>query len=126
MAEKIKSVRDLKAYQIAFRCAMEVFSITKEFPAEERYSLTDQIRRASRAVCSNLSESWRKRRHRKVFVNTLSDAMSEAAETQTWLEFSLSCGYIDQSSFDRLHGEYEGIIGMLNMMECKADKFCFA
>jgi four helix bundle protein len=118
--------RDLKVYQAAFRCAMEIFEITRQFPAEERYSLTDQIRRSSRAVCSNLSESWRKRRYRKVFVNKLSDAMSEAAETQTWLEFCLACGYIEQAVFDRLHDEREGIIGMLNMMECKADKFCFA
>ncbi|MRR51432.1 MAG: four helix bundle protein [Rhodocyclaceae bacterium] len=126
MADRIKTVRDLKAYQAAFRCAMEIFEITKRFPAEERYSLTDQIRRSSRAVCSNLSESWRKRRYRKVFVNKLSDSMSEAAETQTWLEFCLACGYVDQPVFDRMHDEYEGIIGMLNMMECKADKFCFA
>ena len=126
MADRIKTVRDLKVYQAAFRCAMEIFEITKRFPAEERYSLTDQIRRSSRAVCSNLSESWRKRRYRKVFVNKLSDSMSEAAETQTWLEFCLACGYVDRSVFDRMHDEYEGIIGMLNMMECKADKFCFA
>ena len=125
MPEKIKTVRDLKAYQAAFRCAMEIFEITKKFPAEERYSLTDQIRRSSRAVCSNLAESWRKRRYQKVFVNKLSDSMSEAAETQTWIEFCLACRYIDQPVFARLNDEYEAIIGMLNMMEYKADKFCF-
>jgi four helix bundle protein len=126
MAERIKTVRDLKVYQAAFRCAMEIFEITKSLPLEERYSLTDQIRRSSRAVCSNLAESWRKRRYRKVFVNKLSDSMSEAVETQTWLEFCLACRYIDQSEFARLDNEYEASIGMLNMMECKADKFCFA
>ena len=125
MPEKIKTIRDLKAYQAAFRCAMEIFEITKKFPAEERYSLTDQIRRSSRAACSNLAESWRKRRYQKVFVNKLSDSMSEAAETQTWLEFCLACRYIDQTAFARLNDEYEAVIGMLNMMEFKVEKFCF-
>jgi four helix bundle protein len=73
--EKIKSARDLKVYKLAFACAMEIFQITKSFPSEERYSLTDQIRRASRSVCSNLGEAWRKRRYRAVFINKLTDAM---------------------------------------------------
>ena len=122
---KIGSVRELEAYKMAFEAAMRIFHVTKAFPAEERFSLTDQIRRASRSVCTNLSEGWRKRRYKAVFVNKLSDAMQEASETQTWLEFSLACGYIDQSTFDELFQEYENILGKLNNMERKADTFCF-
>ena len=122
---KIESVRKLEAYKMAFEAAMRIFRLTKNFPAEERFSLTDQIRRASRSVCANLSEGWRKRRYKAVFVNKLSDAMQEASETQTWLEFSLTCGYLDQSTFDELFQEYENILGKLNNMERKADTFCF-
>jgi four helix bundle protein len=73
MREKINSARDLDVYGLSFECAMEIFQITKEFPVEERYSLTDQIRRSSRSVCSNLAEAWRKRRYKAVFVNTTED-----------------------------------------------------
>ena len=125
MGEKIKSVRDLDVYKLAFKAAMEIFQITKNFPQEERYSLTDQIRRSSRSVCSNLAESWRKRRYKAVFVNKLSDAMQEASETQTWLEFSLACNYINEEVFSSLDNEYEIILGKLNRMDQKADTFCF-
>ena len=96
----------------------------KGFPKEEKYSLTDQIRRASRSVCSNLSEGWRKRRYKAVFLNKLTDSGQEAAETQTWLEFSLHCNYIDEETFQRLDDSYEHIFAMLNSMENKADTFC--
>ena len=96
MAGKIERVRDLDVYKLAFLAAMEIFRISKDFPAEERYSLTDQIRRSSRSICSNLAEAWRKRRYRAVFVNKISDAMQEASETQTWLDFCLACGYTDE------------------------------
>ena len=122
---KIESVRDLDAYKMAFEAAMRIFHLTKGFPVEERYSLTDQIRRSSRSVCSNLAEAWRKRRYKAVFVNKLSDTMQEASETQTWLEFSLACGYIDQPTFNELFQEYENILGKLNNMERRADTFCF-
>ncbi len=125
MADKIKSARDLEVYKLAFNCAMEIFQISKSFPAEERYSLTDQIRRASRSVCSNLAEAWRKRRYRAVFINKLTDSQQEASETQTWLDFCIACRYINQQTFERLDQEYEKILGMLNSMEMKADKFCF-
>jgi len=125
MKERIKSVRDLDVYKQSFESAMKIFQITKEFPIEERYSLTDQIRRSSRSVCSNLAEAWRKRRYKAVFVNKLSDAMQEASETQTWLDFCVACGYINNEIFGRLDSEYEKILGMLNSMEMKADKFCF-
>ena len=125
LAERIKSVRDLAVYKTAFTAAMEIFQLTKNFPPEERYSLTDQIRRASRSVCSNLGEAWRKRRYRAVFINKLTDAQQEASETQTWLDFCLACEYIDETTFQSLDERYENILAMLNSMEMKADKFCF-
>ena len=121
---KIRTVRDLKVYRKAFDTAMEIFELTKKFPKEETYSLTDQIRRASRSVCSNLSEGWRKRRYKAVFLNKLTDSGQEAAETQTWLEFSLHCKYIDEETFQRLDDSYEHIFAMLYAMEKKADAFC--
>ena len=122
---KIESVRDLDVYKMAFECAMRIFQLTKTFPVEERYSLIDQMRRSSRSVCSNLAEAWRKRRYKAVFVNKLSDAMQEASETQTWLEFALACSYIDRITFEDLFAKYEEILGKLNRMDMKADSFCF-
>ena len=121
----LKHFRDLEVYQIAFNSAMKIFNLTKQFPSEEKYSLTDQIRRSSRSVCSNLAEGWRKRKYKAVFINKLTDSMQEASETQTWLEFSRACSYIDNDLFDELDSEYEKIIKMLNSMEINADKFCF-
>jgi len=120
---KIKSVRDLDVYRVAFEGAMEIFQITKGFPQEEKYSLVDQIRRSSRSVCSNLAEAWRKRRYIAVFKNKLTDAMQEASETQTWLDFCFACNYIDQNKFNELDQKYEHILAMLNSMEMKADSF---
>jgi four helix bundle protein len=121
----IKHFRDLVVYQRVFKAAMTIFQLTKEFPSEERYSLVDQIRRASRSVCANLSEAWRKRRYIAVFKNKITDSMQEASETQCWLEFSLACKYIEPATFENLDREYEEIIAMLDSMENKADKFCF-
>ncbi len=121
----IKHFRDLEVYRRDFAAAMEIFQITKSFPAEEKYSLVDQIRRASRSVCANLAEAWRKRRYIAVFKNKITDSMQEASETQCWLEFSLACGYIQRPLFDKLDNEYEEIISMLNSMEMNAQKFCF-
>ena len=121
----IKHFRDLEVYQRAFKAAMRIYQLTKTFPPEERYSLVDQIRRASRSVCSNLAEAWRKRRYVAVFKNKVTDSMQEASETQCWLEFSLACGYMDQDAFENLDAEYEEIIAMLSSMEIKAEKFCF-
>ena len=121
----IRHFRDLEVYRRAFEAAMKIFQITKDFPAEERYSLVDQIRRASRSVCANISESWRKRKYIAVFKNKMTDSMQEASETQCWLEFCLACHYIDQEVFDKLDDEYEQIIAMLNSVERNAKKFCF-
>ena len=125
MSEKINSHRELDVYRMAFSAAMEIYQISKTFPAEERYSLTDQIRRASRSVCSNLAEAWRKRMYKAVFVNKISDSMQEASETQTWLDFCLACEYIDKTTFRKMDERYEKILAMLNSMEMKADKFCY-
>lgn len=122
--QKINSVRDLNVYRIGFDTAMEIFNISKGFPQEERYSLTDQIRRSSRSVCANLAEAWRKRKYKLVFVNKLSDSEQEAAETQTWLEFALACKYIGRDSFKIFDEKYEHIFAMLITMEKKADLFC--
>jgi len=121
----ISHFRDLEVYKRSFEAAMRIFQVTKEFPAEEKYSLVDQIRRASRSVCANISEAWRKRRYIAVFKNKMTDSMQEASETQCWLEFCLACQYIDQDIFDKLDDEYEQIIAMLNSVERNAKKFCF-
>jgi len=121
----LKHFRDLEVYQRAFTAAMSIYEITKGFPGEEKFSLVDQVRRASRSVCSNLAEGWRKRRYLAVFRNKISDSMQEASETQCWLEFSLACQHIEREVFDELDNEYEEIIAMLNSMDHNADKFCF-
>jgi four helix bundle protein len=123
--KEIKHFRDLEVYQKSFGLAMRIFQITKGLPSEERYALTDQIRRSSRAVCSNLAESWRKRKYSAVFCNKLTDAMQEASETQSWLEFCYACQYIDENLFKAMDKEYESVIGMLSRMEQQAHKFCY-
>ena len=121
----IKHFRDLEAYRKAFDLAILIFQLSKKFPVEERYSLTDQIRRSSRAVCANLAEAWKKRTYIAVFKHKLTDAMQEASETQSWLEFCLACGYIDEETFRQLDCECEIILNMLNAMDRNAKKFCF-
>ena len=125
MGNRIERVRDLKVYKKAFKAAMDIYHLSMQFPPEEKFSLTDQIRRSSRSVCSNLAEAWRKRRYPAVFKNKLSDAMQEGSETQTWLDFCLACGYISDETFNKLDDEYEIILAMLNSMEMKSNKFCF-
>jgi four helix bundle protein len=125
MKKDIKHFRDLEVYKRAFSAAMKIYEISKDFPKEEQYSLTDQIRRSSRSVCSNLAEAWRKRKYIAFFRNKITDSMSEASETQTWLEFCLACDFISRGVFDELDKEYEEIISMLNSMEKNAKKFCF-
>ena len=113
---KIYSHRDLRVYQLAFIAAMDIFEFTKEFPKEEIYSMTDQIRRSSRSVAANISEAWRKRRYEKAFIAKLSDVESEAAETQVWLEFAYKCGFITEENFKKYLDDYEHIISMIIKM----------
>ncbi len=115
-AKKIKSHRDLEVYQKGFDAAMKIFEATKHFPREETYSLTDQIRRSSRSVCSNLSEAWRRRRYEGAFVNCLNTSEAEAAETQTWIEFAVKCGYLDRAAGRELYAAYDNILGKLVIM----------
>jgi len=103
----------LDVYRMAFEAAMRIFELTKGFPREEIYSLTDQIRRSSRSVCSNIAEAWRKRRYEAAFVSKLNDAESEAAETQVWLEFSVKCNYLDAAIGRELYATYDNILGKL-------------
>lgn len=113
---KIQSHRDLEAYQLAFKAAMEIFEITKGFPREEVYSLTDQIRRSSRSMCANIAEAWRRRRYEGSFVYKLNDPEAESAETQTWLEFAVECGYLEREVARPLYEVYDRILGKLVVM----------
>jgi len=115
--EPIKNHQDLKVYQMAFDGAMKIFELSKKFPVEERYSLTDQIRRSSRSVCANLAEAWRKRRYEAAFVAKLNDCEAEAAETQTWIEFAVKCNYLDVELGRELYRIYNRILGgLVNMI----------
>jgi len=121
--EHISSYKELRVYQKAMAAAMRIFEPTKHFPIEERYSLTDQIRRASRSVCSNIGEAWRKRRYPANFVSKLSDSEGEAEETRVWLEFSWRCGYMSKSDASDLDTEYDQIIGQLVRMIDRPDQW---
>ena len=117
MKTKIVRHTDLEVYRRAFAAAMEVFQLSKAFPKEERYSLTDQARRASRSVAANVSEGWRKRRYAASFVSKLNDAEGEAAETQTWLQFAVECDYLKPEDTRALYAEYDQLIAMLVTMQ---------
>jgi four helix bundle protein len=107
----------LEVYQLAFEASMKIFELSKGFPTEERYSLTDQIRRSSRSISANLAEAWRKRRYEGAFVIKLNDAEAEAAETQTWLEYAVKCHYLDSESGRNLYRTYDQILGkIVNMI----------
>lgn len=106
----VQNHRDLQVYARAFALARRLFEITRAFPKEEIYSLTDQMRRSARAVCSAIAEGWRTRRYKKNFVLKLNLAESEAAETQAWLEFALDCGYISTEQFNELFAAYEKLL----------------
>jgi four helix bundle protein len=114
--KKITSHRELDVYRLAFDAAMKIFELTKTFPVEEKFSLTGQIRRASRSVCGNLAEAWRKRRYEAAFVSKLCDCEGEAAEVQTWLEFSVKCQYLERSEAKALYATYDQILGKLVTM----------
>lgn len=116
--------RELRIYHTAFEAAMRIFDSSKTWPKEERYALTDQIRRSARSVCANIAEAWRKRRYVSRFISKLSDADSEAAETQTWLDFALRCGYVSQQDHSQLWSDYETISGGLVRMMTQPEKWC--
>ena len=120
----IRSFRDLRAYQQARIEANLVFEATKTFPKEEKYSLTDQIRRSSRAVNSMIAEAWGHRRYPASFVSKLTDAIGEANETQSWLDDALDCGYISPAQHKDFDAAWQSVGGMIASMILKADDFC--
>jgi four helix bundle protein len=113
---RIRSHRELEAYRKAFEAAIQVFEISKTFPREETYSLTDQIRRSSRSVCANLAEAWRKRRYEKAFASKLADAEGEAAETQVWIEFAVKFGYLSPDVATPLYRLYDEVLKLIVSM----------
>lgn len=119
-----KTFRDLKVYRAAQEEAQTIFALSRQFPAEERYSLTDQIRRSSRATKAMIAEAWGRRRYKAVFVNKLDEALGEATETQSWLDDTRDCGYLSSDQFDVLDSKYVSIGRMLSRMIDRADDFC--
>jgi four helix bundle protein len=109
----VRTHRDLDVYSLAFAVAMRIFHESKQFPAEERFSLTSQVRRSSRSVCANLAEAWRKRRYEASFLSKLDDAEAEAAEVQVWQQFASECGYLPPDAATSIAAEYDKILGML-------------
>jgi len=120
----IREVRDLHVYGEAFACAMELFEHSKRWPKEERYALTDQVRRSSRSVCANLSEAWAKRAYPKHFASKVTDAHSEAEETLTWIRFAERCGYVASGEAEHLAARYRQLnAGLVRMVETR-DRWC--
>lgn len=115
--------KDLKVYQLAFRLAMEIFHESKKFPVEEKYSLTDQIRRASRSVAANIGEGYRKKRYPKMFVSKMADADGEATETQVWVDLAYACGYLTEARQLQFRRGYEEVGRMLGGMIAHPERF---
>jgi four helix bundle protein len=115
--------RDLKVYQLSYRLAMEIYNESRLFPQDERFSLTDQIRRSSRSVAANIAEGFRKRRYPNMFVSKLSDADTEATETQVWLDFARDCGYLSTQRHEQLTTQYQEVGRMLGSMMAQPEKF---
>lgn len=115
--------QELLAYQKSFSLAMKVFNITKSFPREEQFSLTDQIRRSSRSVSANLAEAYRKRNYHKNYLSKLTDSDAENSETQVWLEYALECGYLEKELFNNLYNESDEVGKLLNYMMLNPQKF---
>jgi four helix bundle protein len=110
---RLQKHTELEVYKKAFAVAMDIFKLSKAFPKEETYSLTDQIRRSSRSVCANIAEAWRKRRYEAAFIAKLSDGESEAAETEVWLQFAVECGYLERECAAAIYLTYEEVLRML-------------
>ena len=119
-----KSFRELKVYQAAREAAKRLFIVSGHFPREERYALTDQVRRSSRAVKAILAEAWARRRYKAAFINKIDEAPGEANETQSWLDDAFDSQYLSAADFKELDGRYQAIGGMLSRMIDRADDFC--
>jgi four helix bundle protein len=120
----IKTHKDLQVYLAAFKAAAQIHQISMSFPPEEKYSLTDQVRRSSRSVCANIGEAFRKRRYPKSFIAKLSVSEAEAAETQIWLDFALEFGYIDNEKHALFYDKYDHILSQLVIMANSPEKWC--
>ena len=120
----IRGFRDLDVYALAREQAKNIFVLSKSFPKDERYSLTDQIRRSSRAVNAMIAEAWARRRYPAAFINKIDEALGEAMETQAWLDHTADCGYMDRSQHRALDEAWQKIGAMLNRMIQRADDFC--
>lgn len=123
MKEKIKSYKDLRVYNNAMEAAMKIFELSKTFPPEEKYSLTDQMRHASRSVCATIGGAWRKRINQAVFTAGLNDSQSVACASQVWVEFARKCGYLKEEVCDELDSAYDQILGQLYKMIKESDKW---
>ena len=123
MPTKISHHWDLEVHKSSVNLAMSLFVSSKQFPVEEKYSLTDQIRRSSRSVAAQISEAWRRRKYEAVFVNKLNEAEGEAAETQTWIEFAVKCGYLQRPEGKSLHRQYERLLNQLANMGNHPEKW---
>ncbi|HEX2969159.1 MAG TPA: four helix bundle protein [Bacteroidales bacterium] len=121
---KIESFKDLIVYQKAYKLGMEIFEISKKFPKEEKFSLTDQLRRSSRSVTANIAESWAKRRYEKSFIYKLSDSLGEEFETESWLDYAHDCSYIDHPIHEHLLDEYKEVRKILISIINNPDKWC--
>jgi four helix bundle protein len=120
---KVRTCRDLIVYQLSYRLAMELFAVTKRFPSDEKFSLTDQIRRAARSIPANITEGWAKRKYENVFIRHLVDASGSCEELKTWLDFARDCQYLDLKSYEDLSGKYCEVGAMLNSLIKKWKKF---
>lgn len=123
--ERIRTHKDLRVFQVSFEAGMIIFNLSKSFPKEEMYSLTDQVRRSSRSVSGNIAEAFRKRKYPKSFVSKLTDAEGEAAETQVWIDYALECGYLEKKEHSELFDKYDHIISMIVNMTTKPDNWSF-
>ena len=124
MAGRIETHFELDVYKKAFEASMRLFHLSKQFPKEEMYSLTDQARKSSRSVCANLAEGWRKRVYEAAFVAKVVEAEGEAGETQTWIQYAVACGYLPREAGAELFREYDEVLRMLVAIRTRPDQWC--
>ena len=124
--KKIQYHWEIDAYKLSVQAAMAIYELSKLFPEEEKYSLTDQIRRSSRSISAQIAEGWRRRKYRGAFVNKMNEAEGEAAETQVWLEYSVKCKYMSRENGADLHKKYDEIIGKLINMGNHPEQWCLS
>ena len=124
MSMEYHGFRDLKVYQLSYQLGLEIFIVTKNYPQEEKYALTDQMRRSSRSVAANIAEAWRKRKYPKSFVSKLVDSLAEESETEVWLDYSKDLKYIELEKHHYFISKYDEVARMLSSMIDNPDKFC--